>query len=600
MIPVVFPVGPDPRESPMKSIKSNIPPLVPCPIRWLGQSMMAFSVMACALPPLPLYGSQAPNIVLVLTDDQGYGDLGRHGNPDIKTPAIDAFAQESIGFTRFYVSPVCAPTRASLLTGRYNYRTGVTDTWFGRATMHPDEVTLAEVLKSAGYATGLFGKWHLGDTYPHRPQDQGFDEVLMHRGGGIAQPSCPLGNSYFDPLLYRNGVEVKTRGYCMDVYTDATLEFIEANRDKPFFAYLATNTPHTPLQVPDKYVAPYLKAGLPGETSRIYGMITNIDDNFARILKKLEELSLAENTIIVFMSDNGPEVFHPGKRHLAGLNGRKTDVYEGGIRTPFYLRWPQRFKAPVTVDTLAAHIDLMPTLLDACGIGHNLPAMDGRNLLPLMRGDSADWPPRTLFLQWHRGNEPTAFRNFTAVEERYKLLQRNNKHKPSEPEQFELYDLIDDPGETRNIADAHPEVLQRLKASYRNWLEEVSSSRGYGDLPSWIGSEHENPVVLTQQDRRDATAWGNDTHYPEAYWPIRIVKAGDYRIRVELFGPAAENGTAILQVGDATFRTEIAKGARAVTFPSSYLDAAESRVRCWIEYGPKQSAPHFLIVELIH
>jgi len=561
--------------------------------------MLLFSGMVCALLSSGLYGGQAPNIVLVLTDDQGYGDLGCHGNPHIKTPALDAFAKESVGFTHFYVSPVCAPTRASLLTGRYNYRTGVTDTWFGRATMHPDEVTLAEALKSAGYATGLFGKWHLGDTYPHRPQDQGFDEVLMHRGGGIGQPSCPLGNSYFDPILHKNGTEVKTRGYCMDVYTDATLEFIEASKDRPFFAYLATNTPHTPLQVPDKYAAPYLEAGLPEETSRIYGMITNIDENFARILRKLEELSLAENTIVIFLSDNGPAVFSPKARHLAGLNGKKTDVYEGGIRTPFYLRWPQQFETPARIDTRAAHIDLMPTLLEACGVGHDRPEMDGRNLLPLMRGEASDWPQRTLFLQWHRGNEPAAYRNFTAIGERYKLLQRNNKDKTDEPERFELYDLLDDPGEKRNIANEHPEVVQGLKSSYRKWFEEVSGSRGYKDSPSWIGSEHENPVILTQQDRRDATTWGDDIHSPEAYWPVRMVKAGDYVIRMQLFEAAPENGIAEIRIGDVHLRAEIPKGAREITFPKSYLSAGEGRIRGWIDYGSKKSAPHFLIMEHI-
>ncbi|MGB0743053.1 MAG: arylsulfatase [Opitutales bacterium] len=546
-----------------------------------------------------LASAAQPNIILVLTDDQGFGDLGCHGNPDVKTPAIDAFASESIEFTRFYVSPVCAPTRASLMTGRYNYRTGVTDTWRGRATMHPDEVTLAEVLQSAGYATGLFGKWHLGDTYPHRPQDQGFDEVLMHRGGGIGQPSCPLGNSYFDPILYHNGVEVKTRGYCMDVYTDATLDFIEANKDRPFFAYLATNTPHTPLQVPDNYSAPYMDAGLPEETSKIYGMVTNIDDSFARVLKKLEELSLHENTIVIFMSDNGPKVFSPEARHLAGLNGEKTDVYEGGIRTPFYLRWPERFDQANTVDTHAAHIDLMPTLLEACKIEHDLSAMDGKSLLPLMQNSSTAWPRRTIFLQWHRGNEPKAFQNFTAVEERYKILQRNNKYEASAPEKFELYDLIEDPGETTNIADNHPEVVQRLKARYMDWLADVSSSRGYEPLPSWVGSAKENPVVLTQQDRRDAQGWGNDKHFPEAYWPIRIVQAGNYQMSMELYKPTPQDGTAVIRIGDVYYRTEIAKGVRTVTFPTSYFSEGEGRIQAWIDYGSKQSAPHFLIVEHI-
>ncbi|MEM9026568.1 MAG: arylsulfatase, partial [Verrucomicrobiota bacterium] len=292
-----------------------------------------------------------PNIVLLLTDDQGYGDLGYTGNPDIKTPTIDAFARESVVFENFYVSPVCTPTRASLLTGRYNYRTGAIDTWMGRSTMHQGELTLAEVLKDAGYATGLFGKWHLGDTYPYRPQDQGFDSVLMHLGGGIGQPSGPAGNAYFDPVLWENGQEKTFRGYCMDIYTDATIQFIKNHKDRPFFAFLATNTPHTPLQVAPAYSRPYFESGLPEETSIIYGMMSNIDDNFARVLNTLEDLQIADNTIVIYMSDNGPKIFHPDRRFRAGLKGEKTGVYEGGIRSPFFMRWPKKFQNHQTLST---------------------------------------------------------------------------------------------------------------------------------------------------------------------------------------------------------------------------------------------------------
>ena len=228
-----------------------------------------------------------PNIVLVITDDQGYGDLGLHGNARIRTPNLDRLGRESVRFNRFYVCPVCSPTRACLMTGRWNYRTGVVDTYLGRSMMHPDEVTLAEALKAGGYRTGIFGKWHLGDNYPMRPQDQGFDEGLINRGGGLTQPSDPEGNSYFDPILYRNGRQVKTKGYCTDVVTDAALRFIERNRRKPFFAYVSTVAPHVPLQIAERWWKPYADAGLDDTTAKVYGMFENIDANVGRIMGRL-------------------------------------------------------------------------------------------------------------------------------------------------------------------------------------------------------------------------------------------------------------------------------------------------------------------------
>jgi len=278
--------------------------------------------------------NQQPNVILVITDDQGYGDLGVHGNQEIQTPNLDSFATESVHFKNFYVCPVCAPTRASLMTGRYNYRTGVVDTYLGRAMMFGDEVTLAHSLGEAGYKTGIFGKWHLGDNYPMRPDDQGFQEALVHKGGGIGQPSDPPGNTYFDPVLYHNGRDKKYEGYCTDIFTNATIDFIEKNRNQPFFAYLSTNAPHTPLQIHDKYVQPYLDKGLDETTAKVYGMITNLDENMGRLLSRLDELDLSENTIVIFMTDNGAQQ----SRYNAGLRGRKGTVYEGGIRVPFYIR----------------------------------------------------------------------------------------------------------------------------------------------------------------------------------------------------------------------------------------------------------------------
>jgi arylsulfatase A-like enzyme len=303
---------------------------------WIA--LLGLALASCGGPELQ-EPSLPPNIVLVMTDDQGWAQVGWRGNEVIQTPHLDRLAAESVEFTRFYVSPVCAPTRASLMTGRYNYRTGVVDTYLGRAMRHSDERTLPEMLGAAGYRSGIFGKWRLGDNYPMRPQDQGFDEVLVHGGGGIGQPADPPGNSYFDPILRHDGIEQQRKGYCTHIFFDAAIEFIERNREKPFFAYIPTNAPHSPYLVPDSYIEPYKTKGLDEKDAAIYGMITNIDDNVGRLVARLDDLGLAENTILIFMTDNGPTTRH----FTAGLRSQKASVYEGGVRVPFLLRWPAKW-----------------------------------------------------------------------------------------------------------------------------------------------------------------------------------------------------------------------------------------------------------------
>ena len=381
--------------------------------------------------------ARKPNVLLILTDDQGYGDLGSTGNPAVKTPRLDALASESARFRSFYVSPVCSPTRASLMTGRYNYRTGVVDTFRGRSRMNPAEVTLAESLGSAGYRTGIFGKWHLGDNAPCRAMDQGFAESLVHRGGGLGQGFAPPGGDrYTDPILVHNGSEERSRGYCTDLFADAAIRFIEAERDRPFFAYLAFNAPHDPLEVPDRYLQGvsgfHSTRGAPGggrpsggeedaeAAARVYAMLASVDENVGRVLDRLDRLGLVRDTIVVFFSDNGPAQ----ARFNAGMRDRKGSVHEGGIRVPCFVRWPGRVEPGRVIEPIAAHIDLAPTLLSACGVAP--PAgvkLDGRDLMPLLRGEAGDWPERTLYFQWHRGDAPQAGRAFAARGSRFKLAQ---------------------------------------------------------------------------------------------------------------------------------------------------------------------------------
>ncbi len=452
-----------------------------------------------------------PNVLLIITDDQGHGDLGFHGNPKIRTPQLDKFARESVQFQRFYVSPVCAPTRASLMTGRYNYRTGVVDTYLGRAMMHPEEVTLAEMMAAAGYRTGIFGKWHLGDNYPMRPIDQGFQESLVHKGGGIGQPSDPPGGgSYFDPLLQHNGTTVRAKGYCTNAFTDATMKFIEESGEKPFFAYLAFNCPHTPLQVSEQDYLPYSRMNLASgefpaigqplprdpshdETARIYGMITNIDDNLGRLFQRLESLKLSGDTIVLFMTDNGPQQV----RYNSGLRDRKGSVYEGGIRVPFFVRWPGRLQEGLKVDRIAAHIDVAPTLLELCGISRPPGvSFDGASLQPLLLGKTENWPDRTLYVQWHRGDQPELYRSFAVQSQRFKLVQPLGAGERAAPPNaaLELYDIAADPFELKNIAGGHPDIVKSLRQGYEAWFRDVSASRGYAPPRIHLGSPRENPV----------------------------------------------------------------------------------------------------------
>jgi arylsulfatase A-like enzyme len=431
-----------------------------------------------------------PNIVLFLADDVGYGDLGCHGNPHAKTPHLDTFAHDAVEFTRFHVSPVCSPTRASLMTGRYNFRTGVCDVSGKGCEMDPGEVTVAEALRAAGYATGIFGKWHLGDDPTRAPRAQGFDESLVHTGGMMRK--------YFDPELIQNGEKKLFKGYCMDLFTDAAISFVERNRPRPFFLYLPANLIHVPLQVSDGLAAPYLAMNLGPQTSKAYGMLQSLDANFGRLRAKLKELSLETNTLLIFTSDNGPcSGSVPTNRFMAGLQGLKGTVYENGVRTPCFLRWPAGFKSPAKVDRLAAHLDVMPTILEVCGMPQPSGVkLNGISLLPLLRNQAAAWPDRTLILQWDSGQEPRRGQAFTVLTEKWKLVQPCGMDLPQQqhirdrytelcalqgrgrrsiegPPLYELCDIAGDPGETKDLAAANPKLVERMKQQYDAWFSEV-------------------------------------------------------------------------------------------------------------------------------
>lgn len=528
--------------------------------------------------------ARRPNVLLFITDDQGYGDLSLHGNPHLKTPHMDGVAAAGVRFTQFQVSPVCSPTRASLMTGRYNYRTGVVDTYLGRSLMDPGEVTLAEVLRGAGYRTGLFGKWHLGDNYPLRAIDQGFDEALALKGGGLAQPSDPPESqgSYFDPVLQHNGKPERRRGYCTDVFTDAALEFLEANRGRPFFAYVAPNAPHSPLQVEERWAAPYRAEGLDDATARVYGMVANLDYNLGRLLAKVRELGLERDTIAIFLSDNGVA----GRRYNAGMRGTKGTVYQGGIRAPFFLRWPGGAARGALVDRIAAHIDVLPTLAEACGA--HLPAgvrLDGKSLLPLVRDARAAWPDRTLYTQWHRGDEPVLYRGCAARTQRYKLVDGK-----------ELYDLEADEGERNDVAAANPEVAAGMRRGYEEWFRDVSATRGYQPPRIYIGTPHENPVVLTRQDWRGPRAgWDADSL---GYWEVDVREAGRYEVRVRMAAAAADGGVEV-RLNGAVLRQGVKSGAEEAALGEARIPAGAGRLEAAWRAGGRETGVRYVTLRRV-
>src|SRR5262245_45701761 len=542
--------------------------------------------------------SGRPNILLIITDDQGYGDLGFNGNPKIRTPNLDKFARQSVALQSFYVSPVCSPTRASLLTGRYNYRTGVVDTYLGRSLMYPDEVTLAEMLASAGYRTGIFGKWHLGDNYPMRAIDQGFQEALTLNGGGIGQPSDPSGGeSYFDPILFANGKAKQTRGYVSDVITDAALQFIAENRSRPFFTYLAFNAPHTPLEVPEAYYQTYRRMNLtlkdfpsaghaiPSNfdsetTAKIYGMVENIDENVGRLLQKLDELRLRENTVVIFLTDNGPQQ----PRYNAGMLQRKGSTHEGGIRVPCFVRWPGRFAAGHKVDRIAAHIDLTPSLLEIASVKKPSGVkFDGISLLPLLMGQPVSWPDRTLFFQWHRGDVPELYRAFAARSQQYKLVRPNGAGdgQATPGPEFKLYDMARDPLEMQDVAAVQPEVLRHMKLEYEKWFKDVTSSRDYTN-PSRIalGAPQANPVRLTRQDWRGPRAgW---TPQSVGHWEVNVAQPGIYEITARL-NETDQPAVARFALGKAKSQQSVPSKATRVVFEKVRLRSGSGRLECVVE-----------------
>jgi arylsulfatase len=422
-----------------------------------------------------------PNIIFLITDDQGFGDISAHGNPVLKTPNLDRLRSESVRFTQFYVSPTCAPTRSAVLTGRHEFRNGVTHTILERERLTPDAVTLPEVLKTAGYTTGIFGKWHLGDEAAYQPGKRGFDEVFIHGAGGIGQTypgSCgdAPGNKYFNPAILHNGTFEKTTGYCTDVFFQQATKWVGEKKDKgPFFCWLATNAPHAPYHARPEDRALYEGRGLGADVENFFGMVHNIDENVGRLLVKLDELGIAKDTLVVAMNDNGGtagvKVFN------AGMRATKGTPWLGGTHAFSFWRWPGKFQ-PADCDALTAHVDIFRTLANLGGA--KLPEkaekqVEGRDLLPLLENPAAAWPERLLFThvgRWPKGASPETgkYGGCAVRDSRFTLVSpKGGGASPA----WELYDVKADPAQSQNVASEHPAEVARLGAAYEEWWKSV-------------------------------------------------------------------------------------------------------------------------------
>lgn len=494
-----------------------------------------------------------PNVVIILTDDQGWGDLSVNGNTNLSTPNIDRLAAGGATFDRFYVCAVCSPTRAEMLTGRYHPRGGVYSTSAGGERLDLDETTFAELFRQAGYATAAFGKWHNGMQYPYHPNARGFDEFYGFCSGH-------WGN-YFNPPLEHNGALVRGKGFVIDDFTEKAMAFMEENRDGPFLVYLPYNTPHSPMQVPDEWWQPFENKELEklhreperekiGHTRAALAMCENIDWNVGRLMDKIAELELAENTIVIYFSDNGPN----GWRWNGGMKGRKGSTDEGGVRSPLFIQWPGKIEAGKEIGQIAGAIDLLPTLADLAGIeAPTDKPLDGISLEKLLLEDDPEWEERLIYNHWGRG---------TSVRSQQFRLDRNNQ----------LFDMWEDPGQETDVSGQYPEVHQKLVLAKEIWEKEVLSELPAEDTRTFPVGHPE--YTYTQLPARDGITTGNikrSNRYPNCSfftnwtalddtisWDVEVLEEGDFEVVLYYTCPEEDVGSLVeLSWGESRISSRI-------------------------------------------
>ncbi|MCY3905338.1 MAG: arylsulfatase [Caldilineaceae bacterium] len=561
-----------------------------------------------------------PNIIFVLTDDQGYGDLSCFGNPILKTPALDRLHADSVRLTDFHVAPVCTPTRGELMTGHDALRNGATFVCMGRSLLRADLPTLADILADNGYHTGHFGKWHLGDNYPYRPQDRGFHETVHHPAWGITSAADHFGNDYFDDH-YRHKDEIKQyRGYCTDVWFEEAMRWMEGchSRSEPFFAYIATNSPHGPLWVPDEYRQPYLD-GIRRDEASFFGMIANIDANMARLERFLLDNGIRDNTVLIFMTDNGTATGQ--EIYNAGMRGRKASLYEGGHRVPCFIRWPDAgLDGGRDVGGVTRGVDILPTLVDLCDL--QAPAgwtCDGLSLASHMRRPDSAVLDRMSVVQYGHANEGVRF-GFTGKDQAAVMWQNwrlvNGR---------ELYNICEDPGQQRDAAAANPELIERMRDDYAAWWDGVSDTITTYQ-PLTIGADAENPARLcscdwawvyadNQQGMRgpvmDSGTWHVDAARPGLYdftlrrWPkesgLGISDPAPVMQGVDGSWPAGKAlpvSSAWLQVGRGEQTLPVPPDATGLTFRMA-VEQGPTTIKSWWrdEEGSRLAGAYYLTAE---
>ena len=511
-------------------------------------SIKSFIRLSATLAALSLnLWAQRPNVVIVITDDQGYGDLGCTGNPIIQTPEIDRLAGESVWLQDYHVAPTCSPTRAALMSGHWTNRTGAWHTIMGRSMLREDEGTLGEFFKGAGYQTGMFGKWHLGDNFPYRPEDRGFDEVYRHGGGGVGQTPDVWDNSYFDGGYFHNGKIVGAKGFCTDVFFNQANRFIteSARSGKPFLAYISTNAPHGPFHCPQKYMDLY--QGQSPTIQAFYGMITNIDENVGRTRKLLKELGVYEDTIFIFTTDNGTargrEIYN------AGMRGQKGSEYDGGHRVPFIVHWPRGgMSSKRVVNTLCHAVDIAPTLLDLIGAeppeGYRF---DGVSIKSLLAGKGGpDWPERMLVTDSQRVRDPIKWKQSAVMSQGWRLV--NGK---------ELYHIDEDAAQEKDLAGKYPGRMAKMRAFYEAWWAELEPSfarttelhLGHRDHPvvtltshDWIQEAYPPWNQAQNRNKQPVHPRKRDLRH-EGHWAVKVLSQGAYEVEVRRW--PAESGKKI-------------------------------------------------------
>ena len=532
-------------------------------------------------------------MIIVLTDDQGYGDLSCHGNPILKTPNLDKLHQESVRFTDFHVAPMCTPTRGQLLTGRDAMANGATFVCMGRSMIRNDLTTMADIFASNGYHTGHFGKWHLGDSYPHSPQDRGFQETIHHGAWGITSIADYFGNDYWDDTYRHNHQFEEYQGYCTDVWFDEAMKYIKTRHAKkePFFVYLPTNCPHSPHWVDDKYSEPYRRQGLGQKTAKFFGQIANIDENMGRLLTMLDRTGIAENTLLIYMTDNGTVAGH--NVFNAGMRGRKTELWEGGHRVPCFMRWPAgNLGKPRDIDVLSECQDILPTLADLCGL--DVPesmVSDGQSLGGLLRGKQNALMDRMLVVQY--GSDNLEKWDSVVLWNKWRLMKGR-----------ELYDVGADTHQDKDVAADHSDIVSAMRDYYERWW---AGTYPQFKQPRYIhlGSEKANPVMLYSCDWKGSYAdnFGNlaaGNHIGS--WDVLVERRGQYRITLSRWHPAADSaldapledprgkGKAVpiakarIKVGNVDISRPTVSGQKQVSF-TVRLEAGETQLSTWFYDG---------------